>query len=566
MKTLVYPVLLCHLLILAPVFCKSQTKTVEVITLSLDAASISAGGFPFDVPFLMKFPRPENAAVVQFKYRISERSMRGKKWVTFPSGSDIERSQNDNEDGWTRPSDSREWNKKKGNDVTLLCRGLHPNMRYDFSFDIFREFKLDEKTKLSLKEAMAAKINTFFIDALSNGYTDADKQSLASILEQELNTAIGNACAGGVTLREICYPYNSFAIRLNSSTDIGKAFDRAFGNFSNIQNTLFSRTEDISSICSTFQNDALAINTAIANVPDQLNAESKALLSQPVSPDIDLYKSLKYDQAFRLLARLTADPAAVKSFLNGTSVWQNGTMMPGTDSGSNVLLLYGLLQKLGNGKILLTNNTNPFALLAGEDYTRPINALLPTVSDIKKWEAQRVALINSFPDLTLQILGKETVMFETITIADISTEKTPYISAEAGIGYTPAFRSAYSYYGANFYFLPVNKQARLSSFKGWNRVGKMLCFNIGIANFFGVRPANTYSLLGTSAGTDLTVGLGVRLTNIVKLNVGCLAYRTNNNNPLSDKKRIDASFYTSIGVDVNLLKAFSSVATALRLM
>jgi len=101
---------------------------------------------------------------------------------------------------------------------------------------------------------------------------------------------------------------------------------------------------------------------------------------------------------------------------------------------------------------------------------------------------------RNFPDLTAQIVTSSANIYNTITIPDVTTEKTPYVSVEGGFGYAPYFNQAFNCVSANIYFSPVNKKTWYKTYKNIPYTFiKSFCINIGYMTYFGDRPVNTQS-------------------------------------------------------------------------
>ncbi len=565
-------------ILLLQFFCcvqlKAQTEKVEVITLGLDGASISAGGFPFDIPFLMKFPVPENAKRVTFRYRISKHDTRVKKWIVFPkhvAASVIIDTGTDANDGWTKESETRTWKYDGQKDFVLKCDGLHPNINYDFYFEVFKAVSLDAGVKTKMKTDMLARILTFYNSSLVNGYQPSDKTTLETDLETILQTAVNTGC-GGVQLREICTPSNAYSIKINNSTELGKSFNKIFGVSSAVENAIDLRNNNRSALATAFTNSKATILQEIADLnsavaASSLTAASKTALDKPFITTVDEFKTITLQDAITVLSAITNDPNQLNMLVNGTGKIVNKSVVISPGNVNNLVFLSSLLAMF-NSDALQGNGGRVFfkSIFNNINFSVPLVAIVGAESDLKKWTTAKDKLIDEFPDVSLQIVAAQGYTYQTISLADVSTDKTPYISAEGGIGYAQAFETGFSYYGVNFYLSPVNKKAKLSTLHGSNKYKKMICFNIGIVNFFGSRPKNSFSFLGETASSDIMAGIGVRLNRIIKLNFGCLPYKTSNINPLVDRKIIKADFSVSLGIDVNLLTGFSDVAKALKLI
>ena len=115
----------------------------------------------------------------------------------------------------------------------------------------------------------------------------------------------------------------------------------------------------------------------------------------------------------------------------------------------------------------------------------------------------------------------------TSSFADFNTRSTWYLSADVGLGFAPRLKAAFPYAGGNVYFRPVNKDAPLSLRGSFGRR-----FSAMVGASFSTdleKPGEISNSLGTRM---LLVGVGYRLTDILRAGAGAVVVKALNPNPL----------------------------------
>ena len=551
--------LLCLLQLLLSAGIYAQAP--EPITIDLTQASLGTVTYPFDVPFMLKGTIPTNCTEIFFSYRVSLTDRRQRKsWISLPSRDNIDSFFN-----------SGHWRAANADDKTFLlfCKGIHPNMKYEFQFQIIKDISGDAALKADLKLKLAARIKKFITDnALKQVFDDefdALNDDLTEIIKAKLLTDTVNQhiVQRGAPLKE----YN---------VDIRESLKETFNSMetqittSAIDRTKFDGEE---SLAQTVVNIFTSLNKPSqkdSTLLDQVNGilagkipltdASKAMLDVSITPSLSSFKGYTLRNGLLVLKKLCQTPELFSMVLNGKSMISNNDVAESpTWDGQSVDFLNALIRFLKEGNLVTTTNLALFKNL--DTLQAKLSLLTKSVDEIVDATAKLATIIANFPDLTLEVLVNNSLRSDIVSLPDVLTTATPYISVDGGIGYSPAYQAAFSYYGANFYFSPVNKKARLSTFKGWNLIKKMLCGTVGVATVFGDRLPHTSALLGTGK-SDLFVGLGVRTGRVVKFNFSCLPYKISDN-PVTADKKLKLSFSAGLGIDINLLGALGKVGSAL---
>jgi hypothetical protein len=539
----------------------SQRSKIEVVEIGIDQKKLSAVEWPFDLPFYLTGAITEDVQSVMFNYRIADPATRKKSWISFPHPDKI-----DNSTGFL--TTAAEWKRGIGDNTKFifLCDGLHPNIKYNFRFEVIRKLVLEDKLVAEMKSKLANELKSFFKlkanAAISQAELTAENNALKAIVQGYFL---------GKTLRFKSNPSTAFIFDAFDMTDISAT--EAFKASTDLFDALKDYNDAITNLTTEFdlvRNRILADIDAIQTGKLKMNLYSKETLALPFNPGLSEFKAHTLLDALKILRQMSLMPStSLFDVLKGNfRITNNGfTETGGQQHTESILFITSVLNELNNKLIKDT--------VAGTERARfgYFSALMNTsIAETGKYirkiidAKERLAKVEgSIPEILSTIVQFEALESEVISVVDVVSEKTPYISAEAGISYLPAFSGVAHYSGANIYFVPIDKRAPLKSFRGSNRLLKSLCIQIGVSNFFGDRPLNTRSLLGKSSSTDLTLGLGYRINRIIKLNAGLLPYKTNNKNPQLDQYDLKAAAFFSIGLDVNLLKAFGDVAELLSL-
>ncbi len=561
---------------------KAQMEAKEKVEIKLNRFDIANAVYHFDIPFNLVGPVPAGTRKIIFSYKVSDDEKvksvlkKGKKfpgWISLPvkdpDGSYVQ---------------SSEWiNGGSDQNFSLHCKGMHPNLKYDFQFEIIKDPVADDKLRVAIKKKLSEAILDFYETAVLNSLDSGDLVTLNTNLEAILKTELRIGCDELTELRQKCDDQQTYTVDVSSDGMVKTAFEKLSGllqNKFNALETLFGDTKQVEQIVSTirsYQQPLIDTIEILLSDKTALTKFSKALLDQPFSPSLESFKAYSLRDGLTILRKIALVPEHLEAIFKGEEKIFNKDFVntDKLDVGSLqflrrllALLSEKTMQYVDNGKLITAFYVYPeedirsvyeeILMLFIEGY----NAAAILDDALQDLESGKLF----FPDLVADIVLSQSFISDVVSVADVTSSKTPYISAEGGIGYSTSFQNAFSYYGANFYLSPVNKKARLKTFRGWNLIKKVVCFNLGISNFFGKRPADSYSILGDDSPSDLLIGIGFRTGRIVKINFDWLPYKTNNDNPLGNKKIIKGDFVVSIGADVNLLSAFSTVAKALRLI
>ncbi len=143
----------------------------------------------------------------------------------------------------------------------------------------------------------------------------------------------------------------------------------------------------------------------------------------------------------------------------------------------------------------------------------------------------------------------------TSSFADFNTRSTWYLSADIGLGFAPRLKSAFPYAGGNIYFRPVNKEAPLSLRGSFGRR-----FSAMVGASFSTdleKPGQIANSLGTRM---LLIGVGFRLTDILRAGAGAVVVKALDPNPLlTGDLGVQLTPFFSLSIDWDAKTTFQRV-------
>jgi hypothetical protein len=542
-------ILITILCIFGPLVGWTQTgvgNQTPVVTVDLNQKHITTA-IPFDVPFVLK-GKALGYSKISMTYQMTDNCARSHCKLFCRA-------------------DTVTWNAisvtTSSDTFSLPCPGIQPNTKYKFSFTLTKRFSASAGLADSCKKIIAQVFETYFDQHAMQALADSNIAEISTSLNKQIKTLIG--LPDQATLLD---PSIGREVDL-SLVDNGmkKSFQNFWSDYVALKGDSNTYKTKAKELVDLFDNTLEIIRRQVKNVmlhQELLSAQSKALLTATYNPGLTCFSKYTLTDGLRILEALTNVPDGLQGILEGTIKIDNTNFKDTSGVDQQSVLFLGSTVSLISS-MAVTNQ-------AGNDFLPAVTALgehFKDCVDALESISQITALIQAdetkVPNVTLNKYVVETQIQYGSADVDATTSNSPYISADGGIGYDRALRTGFAYLGANFYFWPVNKQAKWRDLKFWYGLKKSLCLNLSVANFWGPRPQNTVSLLGSTSNYDLMAGLGVRLGRVIKVNFDVLPYRTNNAHPFINDYALKYSGCVTIGIDVNLLKGFTSVATALKI-
>jgi len=493
------------------------------------------GTIPFDVPFNIEGAIGTEVQKVEVIYRI-EKDKR-KKWHYFPAKDSIKTI----------------WERIGGEEFLVTVGPLHPNLDYEFQFNVYVKF--GDATKI---EELRKKFFEIYRDGLkpiyADGVIDASEfetfqtnyqkqiRQLLNLADRELVDKQGNE----ILIDFDKEPYLNITKSILKTSSAIKAADVNISTRHNNLKDLFFRKPA--------QEHRIAyILYKILDKPELLAPNSLKWWEAPLNPAREAHKSVKMAEVARIIADGQTRGIDLENLIKGGAKIVGNGIDPATNPDTNSIgLLTDFFHVMISKSFRYKSGQPVFSKnLADSIYTMVIEPLNYLRTDInEKMHASKILdrfLVEEFPNVLSNSFLLNTYLLKSRPTI-ITASENPYISLDLGISYAPALRSAFLYAGANFYFVPVNKKAPLSTFKNRDKFWKRFCLLVGITTS-GVEEGNTKNLF---SGGSIVLGAGWRMTDVIKLNGGYLFFKQKDENPLVNQDRKKATGFASISFDINI--------------
>jgi hypothetical protein len=453
----------------------------------------------------------------------------------------------------------------KGFNVEI--RGIHPNKKYKFNFTFY--YRLTDVTKKSLKNDFANAIDDFLKDPKN----DFGPASITNVFTSKITSVLNKQFPNGVFKDSIgnSLQFKDLISRLLTSPVIPSAYNAKLEYAK--KDTELKKYVD--SIVNVMTSPGFKSLLSDINFKFQFQDFGKPFYDNSLI-DTGRFKYVPVKLLTPLIVGLCSKQDLLFELLNGNFAYDDGIFVPSnnlTDMGF-VNILYRYLIQV-NRHLNYITGIQPSAAQR-ELVIKSLGFLKDYIFDFEvnnysnlEKEVDKDYLREVIPDDLVNLFVADRVtLVESTELDDITTNNSAYISLDLGLGYTEGLSSLFTYYGVNFYFVPIDKTIHLNTYnpRPWLRVLKSTSLTLGvITNYFNSgNPSKRYSsLLG--GGKDVFTGIGNRVSRVIKFNAGIDWSYLNDPNPLSNKRKLNGKFAVTMSVDVNIIKAFSALANALGL-
>jgi len=148
------------------------------------------------------------------------------------------------------------------------------------------------------------------------------------------------------------------------------------------------------------------------------------------------------------------------------------------------------------------------------------------------------------------------------TTGGFATQSNNYISADTGVACAPELSTCSVYVGTNIYLRPINKAAPLKQFGNFfQTLNRRTSFTLGLT-VKGIGDNTTREDLFSSQ--SLVAGIGVRITNSVRLTAGSLVFKKLSPNPLSTDKKLTTTYFLSLSFDIDVVPTLKGIGGILK--
>jgi hypothetical protein len=168
---------------------------------------------------------------------------------------------------------------------------------------------------------------------------------------------------------------------------------------------------------------------------------------------------------------------------------------------------------------------------------------------------ERQRLITSAVEALVPAARHDVALVGT-TIGSFEARAKSYISADAGLVYGFQIDAVAAYFGANFYVRPINKRVPLRC----GCLDRRLAFTLGLTASSVGKSGQREDLFGSQSAL---VGVGLRVTDVLRVSTGALVFQRLDPNPLLDHKLLKASAYLSTSLDWDARSALGKLGEVL---
>jgi hypothetical protein len=556
------------------IFCQKINDPPVVLTLDVENNKFSSADLlsvPFDEEFVIVGTKKDFIGKIKVKYKIvgycknlistskkcKKAYRKGKHYYIF--------SKAQNESGYVHIESHETDNGSFRVDMPML----HPNENYEIVFDFINKFKLsDNDDTVSLKLKISNAIETTFNYGIAHDNQKSITE-LKSIIEENINSTIEGKDLydkDGVTRV-------NFDNLFKTGAKLEDVRQKISTNYYNIYNTIKKINE---------QDQADPINPKII---DELYLNRKILFNKfndiltknhfknfrenPIDLLID--KTFTIDSILKIIVKdfdrdnnwssfnLKLNPkkaidsistnSYVLGIITGKVKFENSALKVSEKYDLNSIKLittaFSLVKnrKYKNGKKLF-----PHKNFLNESIEK-LNDLIDEVKEIKKYENNIVLAKSEFPDVFKNTYSKWSIASSLPTRVDIQSKATPYLGLDFGYLLAPEISSSFIFESINFHLVPVNRKAKMSQYKGWDKILKTTSIMVGFAQRVGNYDDNFETI--TEIGSPF-VGAGFKLTRMLRVNGGFIFYRVKNQNPLISEKLNKNTYFIAASFDIKL--------------
>lgn len=512
----------------------AQTKQLPEISVDLGSGVISGAlGLPFDVPFRFKGTTTPSLRKISLTYHVSS---------SYPNYEKLQWKGNiyNESSSWSYVGEQPEWRLSVG--------PIHPNVPYDFIFTVTRipDVKAPEKEKF--KQEAYKMLEAFYDDP--SGINEGTIAATNAALNVQLTALIPPG-------QKIIYPDGDpylidisdppFSTLLNKLKDIQFKQMSMATNLMTVRDIFFLPTNNYSAFRARLAN--------IINDPSLLTQASKAIIDSVIDAGNPKYKAIKMIDIGNLAKQPThrIDEVFEGKLTLSNNVW-GPTQKPDIDL---MQLIYQFYSKLSDN-LDMQGGGKAFT---NADISMIQNGLLSFSKDIiatQIFNSQlaeiKNAVLAQFPDVLADKLLSATYIITDQSYIDAVSQSTPYVGLDMGFSYIPGYSQLFIYEGVNFYLVPVNKDAPLSSFNKRYWWLKRLSIHFGLTQSLIKVENKRYVPLIDGVGSVI-VGAGLRFNRIMRINAGYMLFYEKDNNPLKANKHFTALPQFSLTFDFNVAKA-----------
>jgi hypothetical protein len=510
-------------------------KTLAKISVDVDpgsAAFVGDTGLPFDVPFNIRGPISDGLKKVTMTYFVNH----------------YEASWMNKDDKCIKSATS--WKNigiaAKDNKFTLQIGAIYPNTSYTFNFNFFTAPTIDATKKTDLYKSLLTAIDNFI-----KSEDNTNIAVLNTVLNDKLKQAIG------AELVDV----DGQKYRLNvGDTEMKPVIDALL----NTKHTVVTRAGNIYASIERFNSMKFtAIKNELAALsgdPSVLSSAAMDYWKSPVASQVADYKGTTMAD----VAKLLTSPDVVLSTIFDGSKKIDGTKLAASDqfNEASAKVIKNFLSILGNGT--LTQKDSGADYFAAnkrdiQDFAQYVQDIINDRAAIKAANDDRDKQVAAFPDVVATHFVMSSFQITDRSNPDVTAEDNAYIGLDFGFADVYKYdNQVFLYEGVNFYLVPINKNAPLSSIHGtWRQLAKRFSVHLGLTQNVMGTPNKLYAPLISGAGS-IMLGAGFRLNRFIHVNYGEMFFYEKDINPVIDHQHLTVRPTFSLTFDLVSTKAIGA--------
>lgn len=443
------------------------------------------------------------------------------------------------------------------NDFHFIIPPLEAIKEYKFEFKFVRGTTQTESTELNARIQPAISTN---LEALFVGTATANlPTNLQDVTNVDMNALVND-------IAQVVRNYYDDKNIMLSFSDVRQMIANNIVLFvqNNFYNVMVDRATKMDNLDLQMQNGRVLVS-AIAGSPLLNRLNSNAINLKLDAAETDILSNLLLNAA-NLDRAVLALPAPFADFVNSkkklTTAQITAYITASAETVTKINKIKGLIKRIESNNALrpiLAARVTPAQIDAGK---RDLNQLLDIMMTINflltDYQLATQAYEKAFTDAKFDFRFNFPIDIPVpgTTTAEFVTRGEWYITADLGFAslFLQDGTKIKPYLGVNFNIFPINRQANYSLFKSiatnkWRDLKKALSVVIGLTvSSLGENEKNT-DLLGS---TSLLSGMGVRVTDGVRVTVGAFWTNKKSENPLFDKKKLWVNPYVSLSLDWDL--------------
>jgi hypothetical protein len=276
-------------------------------------------------------------------------------------------------------------------------------------------------------------------------------------------------------------------------------------------------------------------------------ARGRSLVERP----IDLEGSFRPEDAGSFRSRYLRTSKALRDLRD----WLQSLTVPGARNRATFdrLVSEGVLEASSAGTLAASSSADGGLLSRAEKWAEVLEAYL---YDLEKSLLGRERALDSMA-AEIESRALSAVIRQTITTEVATTRANLYIGLDLGALYSPELERAAGYFGANIYFVPVNKKASLGH-AGSLAKRTSVTFGITLSELVLEDDPRIEPLLGSRY--NLVLGAGYRFARSLRVSGGTLLVLKNDPNPLVVDRSLAATPYFAFSFDIDIVGAIRAAA------